>query len=134
MTVKIKGHRAARPAAVCAAAACSFVQIVISTFPRQGNVWVVPLLFRELTYAIYKLEGPAKVRKLEGLRDVVFFDDVPPIDLLLKYREILTFERGRPSPARNVGLGRKARHLRLFYHPPARRSAHFLLLRLRLSE
>ncbi len=60
---------------------------------------MVPLLFRELTYPIYKLEGPAKVRKLEGLRDVVFFDDVPPIDLLLKYREILTFERGPPSPA-----------------------------------
>ncbi len=89
--------------------------------PSKINVWVVALLLRELTYAIYKLESSAKVGKLKDLRDVVFFDNVPPIDLLLKYGEILTFERGRPSPARNARLGRKARHPKLFYHPPARR-------------
>jgi len=43
----------------------------------------MPLLLSKLTYAIYKPEGSAKVGKLEGLRDVMFFDDVPPIDLWL---------------------------------------------------
>jgi hypothetical protein len=52
--------------------------------PGKRDVWVVPLPLRKLTYAIHKLEGSAKVGKLEGLRDVVFFDDVSPVDLLLK--------------------------------------------------
>ena len=45
---------------------------------------MVSLFLGKVTHAIYKPEGSAKVGKLEGLRDVVFFDDVPPIDLLLK--------------------------------------------------
>jgi hypothetical protein len=49
----------------------------------------MPLLLRKLTYAIHKLKGSAKVGKLEGLCDVVFLDDVPPVDLLLKYGELL---------------------------------------------
>src|SRR6266849_8737143 len=52
--------------------------------PGKENVWVVSLLLGKLTYTVYKLERFAKVGKLEGLRDVMFFDDVPPIDLLLE--------------------------------------------------
>ncbi len=52
--------------------------------PSKEDVWVVPLLLGKLTYAIHKLEGSAKVGKLVGLRDVMSFDDGPPIDLLLK--------------------------------------------------
>ena len=52
--------------------------------PGKEDVWVMPLLLSKLTYAIYKPESSAKVGKLEGLRDVMLFDDVPPIDLLLK--------------------------------------------------
>jgi hypothetical protein len=75
------------------------VQIVISTFPQgKEDVWVMPLLLSKLTYAIYKPEGSAKVGKLEGLREVMFFDDLPPIDLL--------FEAGRAShPMRNTPRG-----------------------------
>ncbi len=75
--------------------------------PGKEDVWVVRLLLRKLTYAIYKPKGSAKIGKLEGPRDVVFVDDVPPIDLLLKYRELLALERGHPSTARNARLGRK---------------------------
>ncbi len=52
--------------------------------PGERDIWVMPLLLSKLTYAIYKPAGSAKVGKLEGLRNVMFFDDVPPIDLLLK--------------------------------------------------
>jgi hypothetical protein len=45
---------------------------------------VVALFLREFTYAIYKPESATKVGKIEDLRDVVFFNNVPPIDLLLK--------------------------------------------------
>jgi hypothetical protein len=38
----------------------------------------------------------AKVRKLEGLRDVVFFDDVPTVHLCFEGGELLTLERGTP--------------------------------------
>jgi hypothetical protein len=80
----------------------------------KEDVWVVPLLLGKLTYAIYKLESSAKVGKLEALRDVVLFDDVPPIDLLLKYGAIFTFERMRPSPAGNACFGRKIGHRRSY--------------------
>ena len=57
--------------------------------PGKEDVWVVTLLLCEFAYAGYELEGFAKVGKLEGLCDVVFLDDVPPVDLLLKYGELL---------------------------------------------
>ncbi len=82
--------------------------------PGKKDVWVVPLLLGKLTYAIYKPEGSAKVGKLKGLRDVMFFDDVPPIDLLLKYGKILALERGHPSTARNACFGRKIGHRRSY--------------------
>ena len=82
--------------------------------PGKKDVWVVPLLLRKLTYSIHKLEGSAKVGKLEGLRDVVFLDDVPPVDLLLKFGEILALERRHASTARNARLGRKVRHRRSY--------------------
>src|SRR6266849_10704807 len=87
--------------------------------PGKEDVWVMPLLLSKLTYAIHKLEGSAKVGKLEGLRDVMFFDAVPPIDLLLKYGEVLTLERGYPATARNARLGRKVGHRKVIL-PPAR--------------
>ena len=52
--------------------------------PGQKDVWVMPLLLSKFTYTVYKIKCSAKIGKLEGLSDVVFFDDVPPIDLLLK--------------------------------------------------
>jgi hypothetical protein len=82
--------------------------------PGKEDVWVVPLLLGKLTYAIHKLECFAKVGKSERLRDVVFFDDVPPIDLPLKLGELLTLERGRVSTARNAHLGRKIGHRRTY--------------------
>jgi len=71
---------------------------------------VVPLLFRKLAYAVYEFEGFAKVGKLEGPRDVVFFDDAPAIHLLFEGGKLLTLERGHPSTAGNTRLGRKFRH------------------------
>ena len=56
----------------------------LDSSPSKKNVWVVALLLRKLTYAIYKPESSTKVGKIEDLRDVVFFNNVPPIDLLLK--------------------------------------------------
>ena len=43
----------------------------LDSSPGKEDVWVVPLLLRKLTNAIHKLEGFAKVGKLEGLRDGV---------------------------------------------------------------
>jgi hypothetical protein len=63
---------------------------------------------------IYELEGFAKVRKLEGLRDVVFFDDVPTAHLCFEGGELLTLERGHPSTARNACFGRKIGHRRSY--------------------
>jgi hypothetical protein len=45
--------------------------------PSKEDVWVVALLFGELTHAVYELESLTKVRKLKALGRVVFFDDVP---------------------------------------------------------
>ena len=52
--------------------------------PSKKNVWVVALFLREFTYAIYEPKSSTKVGKIEDLPDVVFFNNVPPIDLLLK--------------------------------------------------
>src|SRR5216683_3290665 len=82
--------------------------------PGKRDVWGVSLLLCKLTHAIHKPEGSTEVGKLEGLRDVVFFDDVPPIDLLLKCGELLTLKRGHPSTAGNTLLGRKFRHRRTY--------------------
>jgi hypothetical protein len=66
----------------------------------KRDIWVVSLLLSKLTHAIYEFESSAKIGRLEGLRDVMFFDDVPRIDLLLKYGEFLTLERGEPLPGK----------------------------------
>ena len=88
---------------------------------------MVPLLLRKLAYTVYKLERSAKVANLKSLRDVVFFDDVPSIDLLLKYGEILALERRHASTARNAFLGRKVGHSKSYSTPPARHSVHFIV-------
>ena len=56
----------------------------LDSSPSKKNVRVVALFLREFTYATYKPERSTKVGKIEGLRDVVFFNNGPPIDLLLK--------------------------------------------------
>ena len=75
--------------------------------PGKEDVRVVTLLLRKLTYAVCKLEGFAKVGKLEWLRDVVFLDDVPSIHLLLQSGEFLPLEWWHASSARNTGFARQ---------------------------
>ncbi len=74
----------------------------------------MPLLLRQLTNVIYELEGFAKVGKLEGLRDVVFFDEVPTVHLRFEGGELLALERGHPSTARNAYFGCKIGHRRSY--------------------
>jgi hypothetical protein len=74
--------------------------------PGERDVWVMPLLLRKFAYAICELEGFAKVGKLEGLRDVVFFDDVPAVHLLSEGGKLLTLERRYFSSARDACFGR----------------------------
>ncbi len=58
--------------------------------PGKEDVWVVPLLLRKLAYLVDKFESFAKVGKREGFHEVVFFDDVPAVHLLLQRSEFLT--------------------------------------------
>lgn len=58
--------------------------------PAKEDVRMVPLLFRKLTYSVHKVEGFAKVQKLEGLRDVVFRNDIPSVHLPFKSGKLLT--------------------------------------------
>ena len=74
--------------------------------PAKEDVRMVSLLFRKLTYAVYEREGSAKVQKLEGLRDVMFFDDVPAVHLHLQRGEFLTLERRHSSSAWDACFGR----------------------------
>ncbi len=67
--------------------------------PGEEDVWMMTLFLRKFTYAVYEREGFTKVRKLEGLRDVVLFDNAPAIHLLLQGNEFLTLERRDASPA-----------------------------------
>jgi len=57
--------------------------------PSKEDVWVVPLLLRKLTYAVYELQCFARVGKLESVCDVVFFDDLPAVHLLFERGEFL---------------------------------------------
>ena len=82
------------------------VQVVIPTFPQgREDIWVVPLLLRKFAYAVYELEGFAKVGKREGLRKVVFFDDVPAADQLFEGGKLLTLERWHVTTAWDTGFG-----------------------------
>jgi hypothetical protein len=73
--------------------------------PGKEDVWVVPLFLRKLPYAVYELEGFAKVGKLEGPREVVLLDNVPSAHLLLQRGEFLTLERRHSSSARDARFG-----------------------------
>ena len=73
--------------------------------PGKEEVRVVPLLLRELAYAVYELEGFAKVGKREGLRKVVFFDDVPAVHLLFEGGKLLTLEWWDAAAALHTGFG-----------------------------
>jgi hypothetical protein len=75
--------------------------------PGKEDVWVVTLLLCEFAYAGYELEGFAKVGKLEGLRDVVLFNYIPFVHLLLQRGEFLTLERRHSSSARDARFGRE---------------------------
>src|SRR5712692_4797132 len=57
--------------------------------PGKRDIWVVPLLLRKLTYAVYELQCFAKVGKLESVCNVVFFDDLPAVHLLFERDEFL---------------------------------------------
>ena len=58
--------------------------------PGKEDVRVVPLPLRKLTYSIHKIECVAKVQKLEGLRDVVFRNDIPSVHLPFESGKLLT--------------------------------------------
>ena len=73
--------------------------------PGKRDVWVMPLLLRQLTNVIYELEGFAKVRKLEGLRDVVPLNHIPSVDLPLQRGEFLTLQRWYTATAWDAGFG-----------------------------
>ena len=74
--------------------------------PGQRDIWVVTLLLREFAYAVYEFQSFAKVGKREGLRDVVFFDDVPAVHLRLQDGELFPLERRDASSARDACFGR----------------------------
>ena len=73
--------------------------------PGKEEVRVVPLLLRKLAYAVQELEGFVKVGKREGLRKVVFFDNVPAADLLFEGGKILTLDRWDAATAWDTGFG-----------------------------
>ncbi len=73
--------------------------------PGKEKVRVVPLLLRKRANAVYELEGFAKVRKPEGLRKVVFFDDVPAVHLLFEGGKLRTLERWDAVTAWDTGFG-----------------------------
>jgi hypothetical protein len=54
---------------------------------------------------IYELEGSAKVGKREGLRKVVFLDDVPAVQLFFEGSKLLTLERWDATTAWGTGFG-----------------------------
>ena len=63
------------------------------------------MLLRKLAYAVYELEGFAKVGKSEGLRKVVFFDDVPAAHLLFEGSKLFALERWDAATAWDTGFG-----------------------------
>ena len=73
--------------------------------PGKEDVRVVPLFFRKISSLVDEFEGFAKVGKLKGLRDVVFFDDVPAVHLHLQRTEFLTLERRHTATAGDAGFG-----------------------------
>ena len=62
----------------------------------KEEVRVVPLLLCKLADAVYEIEGFAKVGKREGLRKVVFFDDVPAVHPLSRAASSLPLSGGTP--------------------------------------
>jgi len=74
--------------------------------PCQEDVRVVALLLGQLSDAVHKLEGLAKVGELETLEDVMLVYDFPPFQLLCQGGQFLTLERRDPSAARNAGFVR----------------------------
>ena len=71
----------------------------------KEEVRVVPLLLCKLADAVYEIEGFAKVGKREGLRKVVFFDDVPAVHPLFEGGKLLTLERWDAATAWDTGFG-----------------------------
>lgn len=73
--------------------------------PGEEDVRVVPLFLCKLAYAVHKLERPAEIGELEGLRDVVFFDDVPAVHLRFEGGEFLALEGRDAASARDARFG-----------------------------
>jgi hypothetical protein len=74
--------------------------------PSKEDVRVVALRLRKLANAVHEREGLAKVGKLKGFRDVMFFDNVPTVNLLFEGGKILAFQWRNTSSAWNACLAR----------------------------
>ena len=66
---------------------------------------MMPLLFGKVTHMVHKLKCLAEIRELEGLRDVVFFNDRPTVHLRFEGSEFLALERRDASSARDARFG-----------------------------
>ena len=65
--------------------------------PGKEDVWVVPLLLRELVYAVYEREGSAKIGKLEGLRMWCSSTTFQPSTCFSRAASSSLFSGGTPS-------------------------------------
>ena len=64
----------------------------LSPTPTKTDVWMMPLLFRQLADAVNKLLGLAKVSELKILSQVVLIDHFPSIQFAKKVSYLLTLE------------------------------------------
>jgi hypothetical protein len=72
--------------------------------PSKEHLRVMALRLRKLANAVHEREGLAKVGKLKSFCDVMFFDNVPIVDLRFEGGKILAFEWGNTSTTRNAGF------------------------------
>ena len=66
---------------------------------------MMPLLFSKFTHMIHKLERLAEIGELEGLCDVVFFNDRPTVHLRFEGGEFLALEGRDASSAWDARFG-----------------------------
>ena len=74
----------------------------LSSSPGKKNIRMMPLLLRNFPYAVHKVQSLAKIRKLEGLAEVVFAHGAPPLDLLEVRFQFLALERRNSTLARHT--------------------------------
>lgn len=66
---------------------------------------MMPLLFGKFTNIVHKLERLPEIGELEGLRDMVFFDDRPAVHLRFEGGEFLAVEGRDVASARDARFG-----------------------------